>query len=217
MSKIKILIVDDHAMLRDGIRALLSLHDDFEIVGEAREGKESIEKARECSPDVILMDLAMPGMDGLEATRHIRKENPATRVLALTQHEDREYILSAISAGVTGYIPKRALSSELMTAIRAVHRGETFLSSSAAGALVESYLQRNERDPYDRLTPRERQILKLVTAGHTSRMVGDKLHISFRTVQAHRVKIAKKLGLHDLTRLTKYALRKGLLELETDT
>ena len=135
MDKVKILIVDDHPIMRDGICALLRLHDDIEIVGEASDGKESIKKAREFTPDVILMDLVMPGMDGLEAIAHLRKEIPAAKVLVLTQYETKEYILSAIKAGAAGYIPKKALSSELLTAIRTVYKGDSYLYSSATKAL----------------------------------------------------------------------------------
>ncbi len=214
MDKIKVLVVDDHAILRDGIRALLALQDDIEIVGEAAEGKGAIEKARELEPDVIVMDLAMPGMDGLEATRRIRKKNPSVRVLVLTQHDSREYILSAIKAGATGYIPKRALGSELVTGIRAVYQGDSFLYPSAAAALIEDYRQQAEGEPYDRLTEREREILKLIAEGHTSRKIANMLFISLKTVLNHRMKIMEKLDLHNRTELIKYAMRKGLVSMD---
>ena len=137
MNKIKVLVVDDHAIMRDGIRALLGLHDDIEIVGEASEGKEAIEKAQQLIPDVVIMDIAMPGMDGLEATRRIGKKNPKIKVLVLTQYDNKEYILSVIKAGAAGYVPKRALGSELVSAIRAVDKGDSFLYPSAATALIE--------------------------------------------------------------------------------
>ncbi len=213
MDKVKILIVDDHALLREGIRALLGVHDEIEIVGEASDGNEAIQKALEFTPDVILMDLVMPGMDGLEATRRIRKSIPAAKVLVLTQYETRQYILSAIKAGAAGYVPKKALSSELLTAIRTVHMGDSYLYSSATKALMEDYQQRVEREPYDRLTAREREILKLVAAGRTSREITDILHISLKTVQGHRLKITKKLGLGNRTELIKYAMRKGLVDM----
>ncbi len=215
MGKVKILIVDDHALLRDGIRALLGVYDEIEIVGEASEGKEAIEKTREYAPDVILMDLVMPGMDGLEATRRIRKSIPAAKVLVLTQHETKAYILSAVKAGAAGYIPKKALSSELLTAIRTVHMGDSYLYSSATKALMEDCQQRVEREPYDLLTAREREILKLVAAGHTSQEISDILHISSKTVSGHRAKIMKKLNTHKSTELIKYAIRKGLVSTET--
>ncbi len=211
MDKVKILIVDDHALLREGIRALLGVHDEIEIVGEASDGNESIQKALEFTPDVILMDLVMPGMNGLEAIHHLRKKIPAAKVLVLTQHETKAYILSAVKAGAAGYIPKKALSSELLTAIRTVHMGDSYLYSSATKALMEDYQQRVEREPYDRLTAREREILKLVASGQTSREISDILHISLKTVQGHRLKITKKLGLGNRTELIKYAMRKGLV------
>jgi DNA-binding NarL/FixJ family response regulator len=215
MNKIKILVVDDHAILRDGIRALLSLHDDIEIVGEASEGKEALEKFQELMPDVILMDLAMPGMDGLEATRRITKRNPGAKVLVLTQHDSKEYVLSAIKAGAAGYVPKRALGSELVSAIRTVYRGDSFLYPSAAAALIRDYLEQGEKeDPYDRLTEREREILKLIADGHTSREIAKMLFISLKTVLGHRTKIMEKLDIHNRTDLLKYAMRKGLVSID---
>ncbi len=216
MEKIKILVVDDHALMRDGIGALLGLHDDIEIVGEASEGKEAIKKARELAPDVIIMDIAMPGMDGLEATRRIGKKIPKMKVLVLTQHDNREYILSAIKAGAAGYVPKRALGSELIAAIRTVYQGDSFLYPSAAAALIEDYLQQAKgEEPYDRLTAREREILKLIAEGHTSRKIAAILIISLKTVLGHRAKIMEKLDIHNRTELIKYAMRKGLVSMDT--
>jgi two-component system response regulator NreC len=216
VDKIRILLVDDHAIMRDGIRALLSLHDDIEVLGEASEGKEAVEKAQELLPDVVIMDIAMPGMDGLEATRRIMKKSPKMKVLVLTQHDNKEYILSVIKAGASGYVPKRALGSELVSAIRAVRQGDSFLYPSAATALIEDYRQQaKEEEPYDQLTAREREILKLIAEGHTSREIADILIVSQKTVQGHRVKIMEKLNLHNRTELIKYAMRKGLVSLDT--
>jgi two-component system, NarL family, response regulator NreC len=215
MEKIKVLLVDDHAIMRDGIRALLSLADDIEIVGEAGEGREAIEKAGQLSPDVVVMDIAMPGMDGLEATRRIVKHNPRSRVLILSQHDDKEYILSAIRAGSAGYIPKRALGSDLVSAIRSVNHGESFLYPSAAAALIKDYREQAQSgDSFDQLTAREREILKLIAEGHTSKEIGVMLFISVKTVMGHRTKIMEKLGLHNRTELIKYAMKKGLLALD---
>lgn len=215
MSKIKILVVDDHAIMRDGIRALLGLDSDIEIVGEASEGKEAIEKTQDLAPDVIVMDIAMPGMDGLEATRRITKKNPKVKVLVLTQHDNKEYILATIKAGAAGYVPKRALGSELVSAIRSVQRGDSFLYPSAAAALIEDYRQQTEEtEPYDRLTAREREILKLIAEGHTSREIAETLFISLKTVVGHRTKLMEKLDLHNRTELIKYAIRKGLVSMD---
>ncbi len=215
MEKIKVLLVDDHAIMRDGIRALLSLADDIEIVGEASEGREAVEKAQQLSPDVTVMDIAMPGLDGLEATRRIVKHNPRAKVLVLSQHDDKEYILSAIRAGAAGYIPKRALGSELVSAIRSVNHGESFLYPSAAAALIKDYREQAQSgDSFDQLTAREREILKLIAEGHTSKEIGAMLFISIKTVMGHRTKIMEKLGLHNRTELIKYAMKKGLLALD---
>ena len=213
MQNIKILVVDDHAILRDGIRALIGLHDDVEIIGEASEGKEAVEKALELEPDVVVMDIAIPGMDGLEATRRIKKKSSKVQILVLTQHDNKEYVLSSIKAGAAGYVPKRAMGSELVSAIRAVYRGESFLYPSAAAALIDDYRQQAEVEPYDRLTSREREILTLIADGHSSRQIAEMLYISLKTVQGHRTKIMEKLDIHNRAELVKYALRKGLISI----
>jgi len=215
MKKISILIVDDHAMMRDGIRALLNVDDTFSVVGEASEGKEAIEKAKDLKPDVIVMDIGMSGMDGLEATRRITKKNPKTKVLVLTQHDHKEYVLSTIKAGAAGYVPKKALGSELVSAIHAVQRGDSFLYPSAAAALIDGYRTKTEEnEAYEELTPREREILKLIAEGNTSREIAEILFISLKTVTGHRARIMEKLDLHNRTDLIKYALRKGIVSID---
>ena len=215
MSKIRVLLIDDHALMRDGIRALLDLQDDIEIVGEASEGKEAIKKARELVPDVVIMDISMPEMDGLEATRQIKKKNPSVKVLVLTQHDNREYILSTIKSGSDGYLPKRALGSELVAAIRAIHQGHSFLYPTAAGILLEDYRRQVEKEPYDRLTEREREVFRLIADGHTSREIADMLFISLKTIHNHRAKIMEKLNIHNKSELIKYAILKGLITIDS--
>ena len=214
MSKIKVLVVDDHAMFRQGICALVGSYEDLEVVGEAENGREAVEKVREFSPEVVLMDIAMPIMGGLEATRRIQKEAPNTKVLVLTQYDDSEYVLSLVRAGARGYISKTATASELISAIRAVNAGEFSLYPSAAKTLIEEYLRRagGEKDEYDRLTSREREILQLVAEGQTNREIADTLVIGVKTVLRHRTNIMEKLGFHNRTELIKYAIRKGLIE-----
>lgn len=214
MSKIRVLIVDDHAILREGIRALLAAHDDIEAVGEAADGREAVEKVQQLTPDVVLMDVAMPLMDGLEATRRIRKDNPKTKVLILTQYDNKEYILSSIKAGASGCVPKRVVTSELISAIRAVRLGDSFLHPSATKFLIEDYLQKVEDDPYDSLTDREREILKLVAEGRTNREIADLLSVSVKTVLGHRTSVMEKLDIHNRTELIKYAIRKGLISVD---
>jgi len=215
MNKIRIVLVDDHALMRDGIRALIDLQDDIEIVGEACEGQEAIDKAQELKPDVLIMDISMPEMDGLEATRRIKKKNPSVKVLVLTQHDNREYILSTIKSGSDGYLPKKALGSELVAAIRAVHQGHSFLYPAATGALIEDYRRQVEKEPYDSLTEREREIFRLIADGHTSREIADTLFIALKTVHNHRAKIMLKLDIHNRSELIKYAIRKGLVTMDT--
>jgi len=213
MEKIRILIVDDHAIMRDGIRALLGLHDDIEIVGEASEGREAIEKARDLMPDVVVMDIAMPGMDGLEAARRIMRKIPKTKVLVLTQYDNKEYVFPVIEAGASGFISKVAASSELASGIRAVHNGDSYLSPSVTKLMIEDFQHsgRASNDPYKQLTNRERDVLKLVAEGHATQEIADMLVISPKTVEGHRTNLMAKLGIHNRTELIKYALRKGII------
>jgi DNA-binding NarL/FixJ family response regulator len=216
LNGIRVLIADDHNVMREGIRALLDLHNDLDVVAEVGDGREAVEKASQLSPDVVLMDIAMPLMDGLEASRRIRKRCPDTRILVLTQYENEEHMLASLKAGATGCICKRAASSELLTAIRSVHRGDFYISPSAAKMLVDDYVHRSEEkvDSYERLTEREREVLKLIAEGRTSQEIADLLFLSPRTVLAHRTRIMDKLDIHNRTELVKYALRKGLITID---
>jgi DNA-binding NarL/FixJ family response regulator len=215
MQKIKVLIVDDHTLVRDGIRALLALVADVKVVGEAANGKEALEKVKKLAPDVVLMDLAMPIMSGLESTRRIRKRFPGTKVLALTQYEDREYIIPTIEAGARGFVSKTAAFSELASAIQAVYQGGSFLSPIAAAAVVEECQQKvateGETGSYQNLTDREREMLKLVAEGYTAREIADMLVISLRTVETHKTNLMKKLNIHNKADLIRFAIRKGII------
>ena len=215
MEKIRVLVVDDHTIVRDGIRALLGLAGDIEVVGEAENGREALDRVRELVPDVVLMDVAMPTMDGLEATRRIHREFPQTKVLALTQYDDREYVFSVVEAGAQGFISKTAASAEVVSGIRAVHRGDSFLSPSVAKLLVEHYREgatlRKSQDPYGQLTDREREILKLLAEGYTGQEIAEMLVISPKTVEGHKTNLMSKLDIHSRIDLVKYALRKGII------
>jgi DNA-binding NarL/FixJ family response regulator len=218
MAKIRVLLVDDHAILRDGLRALLSLHDDLQIVGEAADGREAIEKVRALSPDVVLMDIAMPGLGGLEATVEIHRTNPSVRVLVLTQHENKEYIYPVLKAGAAGYVLKKAVGAELIAAIRAVHAGDAYLHPAIARAVVDGYVDREAQarseDRYDKLSDRERQVLKLVADGLSNQEIADVLCLSVKTIMGYRANAMEKLGIHSRTELVKYAIRKGLVKVE---
>jgi DNA-binding NarL/FixJ family response regulator len=214
MSKTRVIVVDDHAILREGVKALLATYDDIEVVGEAADGAEAIEVVGKGDVDVVLMDIAMPRMDGLEATRRIRRRSPNTKVLILTQYDDKEYILSSVKAGASGCVPKKMAASELVSAIRAVRQGDSFLHPAAVKVLIGEYLERAGEDPYDRLTSREREVLKLVAEGHTNKEIADLLVVSIKTVLGHRTKIMEKLDIHNRTELIKYAIRKGLTSVD---
>ncbi|MDD4986991.1 MAG: response regulator transcription factor, partial [Dehalococcoidales bacterium] len=214
MEKIRVLVADDHAIMREGVCALLRTCDDIEIVGEAANGNEVIRKCRETEPHVVVMDIAMPEMDGLEATRQLKKRSKNTRVIILTQHQNREYILPAVKAGADGYVPKGAVSSELIFGIRAVYRGDSFLHPSIATAVVEDYRLQAGSSPFDSLTSREREVLKLLADGKTCREISGLLFISLKTVMGHRTRIMEKLDIHNRTELIKYAVRKGLTSVD---
>lgn len=217
MSKIRVLICDDHTILREGIRLLLNAQPDIEVVGEASDGRDAVTQARTLKPDVILMDIAMPSLNGLEATKQIHRDDPNARVLVLTMYESDEYVAQMLEAGATGYVLKKVAGSELVYAIRAVHQGEAFLYPSITKRLVEDYLRRietgQERTSLDSLTEREREILQLIAEGHTSKDIADMLSLSIRTVQNHRAHVMQKLGIHDRGDLIKYAIQKGIIEL----
>lgn len=208
------MIVDDHALVREGLKALLSLAPDVEVVGEAENGKEALRKVRALRPDVVLMDIAMPGMGGIEATRRVCREFPETKVLALTQYDSFDYVIPMIEAGAKGFVTKASSSSELARAVRTVYQGSSYLSPAAAAALVEERQRRSAEgvgDPYDSLTEREREILKLLAEGHTTREIARMLFLSPKTVEWHRGNLMHKLKLRNRAELVRYAIRKGIV------
>ena len=226
-STVDVLLVDDHDILRQGLKMLLSMQQGIRVIGEARTGKEAITMAKELMPDVVVMDISMPNMDGLEACQHIRNEQPTTQVLILTMHESEEYFLQALRMGAAGYLVKKAAPSDLQMAISSIAQGGAFLYPGLAKALIRSYTTHTNFDTHTTrehkinspnlaqslqvLTPREIEVLKLVAEGHTNQEIADQLTLSIKTVQAHRANVMEKLELRDVTHLVRFALRYGLI------
>jgi DNA-binding NarL/FixJ family response regulator len=206
MPEMRLLLADDHAILSAGLRALLGYYDDIEIVGEARDGTQAVDLAGELHPDVVLMDIAMPGLNGIEATRLIREKYPSTRVLVLSQHVERQYVSAVLKAGASGYILKRALGTDLLKALRAVARGETYLHPDVSAVVVEEV-----RCPGEPLTPREKEILAHIVHGETNRQIAASLSLSVKTVGWHRSNLMSKLNVHNAAELVRVALECGLV------
>ena len=218
MTPIRILLVDDHAVVRAGLRMLLGADPELQIVGEAENGAQALRLTDELAPDVVLMDISMPDMNGIEATRKIKGQNPNVVVLALTMHEDDQYFFEMLAAGASGYVPKRAAPNDLLSAIHAVHNGGVFLFPSVARVLVQDYVQRAARagaagHSFDVLTEREREVLTLIAQGLSNQEIADQLVISAKTVNRHRENIMAKLNLHSRVELVRYAIEKGLIDI----
>jgi len=213
---IRVLIVDDHAIVRTGVRLLLQGEPDIEVAGEAGDGYEAIAQTETLQPDVVLMDLAMPGISGLEITREIKRRWPHIQVLALTVHRSSDYFFRMLEAGASGYVLKGADPGDLITAVQTVYRGEVFLFPSMSTKLVAQYLQwvrsGGVSPAYSNLTDREVEVLRLIAEGYTNARIGDLLKLSPHTVQTLRRNIMEKLKLHDRVELVKYAMRRGLIE-----
>jgi len=216
MDKISVLLAEDHTIVRKGLRSLLDKEIGIEVIGEAEDGREAIRKAEELHPDVVVMDIAMPGLNGLEATRQIKKRFPGMKIIILTVHNNEEYVLQTLQAGASGYLVKKAAPSDLISAIRAAYQGESFLSPSISRTVIDEYLRKTEKmserdEIYGKLTDREREVLQLIAEGHTNRKIAELLHISIKTVETHRAHIKDKLDVSSTAELIKHAIRKGFL------
>ncbi len=212
MNKIRVLLVDDHAILREGLRALLSCFDDVRVVGDAANGAIALQRVQELEPDVVIMDIAMPVMDGFESTRLLREQYPQVQVLILTQYEDKEYVLPLLQEGAAGFVLKQAMGTDLINAIRTVAKGETFLYPSIATmAMAELRHPSKEQTPESTLTPREREILQHIVDGQTNQQIAGALSLSIKTVEWHRTNLMSKLGVHSVADLVRYALQHRLV------
>jgi DNA-binding NarL/FixJ family response regulator len=231
----KVLLADDHRIVREGLKSLLQSQPDLEVIAEASDGRQAVEMARDLSPDVVVMDVAMPQLNGIEATRQLAGDQRDWKIVALSMHSDRRYVSEALQAGASGYVLKDGAFDELISAIRAVVSDRVYLSPRVAGVVVDDYVRRlpargggggnaghpgteehpqGRRSAFDALTPREREVLQLMAEGYATKEVAHRLHVSVKTVETHRRQIMEKLDLHSVAELTKYAIREGLTTLE---
>lgn len=210
---VKLLLADDHQILREGLRALLAKQPDLVVVGEAEDGRTAVRLARELRPDLVIMDIGMPGLNGIEATRQILAEVPETKVIALSMHSDKRFVTEMLKAGAVGYLLKYCASEELVAAIRTVLSQRLYLSAEIVGVVVEDFVKQTpapESSAFARLSPREREVLQLLAEGRSTRQIAEDLHVSIKTIEVHRKQIMDKLGLQSLAELVKYAIREGL-------
>lgn len=219
MGKIKLLLADDHAVLRAGLKTLLNAQPDMEVVTEAADGEETVQKSLESVPDIVLMDISMPKLSGLEATREIKKRNPDIKILVLTMYEDDSYLYQLLGVGADSYVPKKAADTELLAAIRATYRGEHFIHSSMTASMVNEARKRQpvkrvESRDNDVLSKREKTVLQLLAMGHTNQQIADKLYLSVKTVESYKARLKEKLGLQGRAELVRYAIDTGLLDIE---
>jgi DNA-binding NarL/FixJ family response regulator len=215
---IKVLLVDNHAIIREGLRSLLEKQPEMEVIADTDDGRKAIELVRELLPDIVIMDITMPGLNGIEATRQITAEFPDVKVIALSIHSKRRYVADMLSAGATGYILKECLFDELVQAIKAVAAGGRYLSPRITDVVVSDYVKRlsaSADSPFEALKTREREVLQLVAEGKSTKQIALELHVSTKTIEANRRQIMEKLNIHNVAELTKYAVREGLTTLET--
>jgi DNA-binding NarL/FixJ family response regulator len=219
MGMTRVLLVDDHMLFREGVRALLSTAPDIEVIGEAADGEQAIELAEKLSPDIVVMDLVMPGMTGIQAAQHLHDRHPDMKILILSMYDDDEYVCQILKAGASGYVLKRAASDDLLRAIREVEGGGSALHPTVAAKLIKDYVRRTKATDHKNsgsvLTARESEVLKLIAEGHSNQQIADVLGLGRKTVDTHRTNIMRKLDLHDVTGLVKYALRRGIIKLES--
>jgi len=218
MNRTKVLIADDHTIMRKGLISILKNEVDVQVIGEAQDGREAVEKTHHLNPDIVIMDITMPNLNGIEATRQIKKEFPDVDVLILTMHTTAEYILQILHAGASGYLVKQTADTELISAIHAVAKGESYLSSSVSKKVINEIIQKDgkisEVNGSDKLTNRELEILQLIAEGKSNRKIAEMLYLSVKTVETHKTHITEKLNIHSTAELTKYAIRKGYTSLE---
>ena len=208
----RILVADDHGIVRAGIRLLLERQADLEVVGEAGDGVEAVEMAQALRPELCILDVGMPRMTGLQAARAIRQHLPDTHVLMLSMHDDEHYLFEALKAGASGYVLKRGADQDLVGAVRAVGRGEAFLTNGAERSLIREWMRDDATGPRTPLTPREEEVVKLIAEAHTNAQIAEILHLSEKTVESHRANLLRKLGMRDRVELVRYAIRRGLVE-----
>jgi len=211
---IRVLIADDHSVVAEGLRHLVEAERDIEVVACVGDGREAVQQARDTQPDVVLMDLSMPELNGADATRAILERDPKCRVIVLSMYSQREYVRRALKAGAAGYVVKRSAAKEVVEAIRAVHAGQRYLSPRVADVVLDDYSDEKQDDPLTRLSAREREVLQLLAEGRTGAQIAERLSLSQKTVETYRARLVEKLGIRDLAGLVRFAIQKGLVSLD---
>jgi DNA-binding NarL/FixJ family response regulator len=210
--KLRVFLADDHAVVREGLKALVNAQPDMEVIGQAADGDAAWNALRECRPDVAVIDISMPRQNGTQLAERLREECPELKILALTVHEDRSYLRELLEAGASGYVLKRGADRDLVAAVRAVARGEPFLTNAAQRSLVRRWMEDENAAPEEPLSPRELEVVKLIAEAYTNRQIAETLHLAEKTVESHRANVLRKLGMRDRVELVRYAIRRGLVE-----